>query len=208
MFVIISCLNWFFGLWLFQKSSCWWATSSLNVLLIYRYCIILTTYLFSNKLHLCAKVLSWSFHYFVQSWQWHCTCILQHLLFMRSPTRLGSTASGLCISWLPCHHLLFHLFSLVSWNKFCLVTGSLGKRHNSHPRALVFPWIVIYHKWCLPDKKISLFISITSAITGMVAPWNSHEHDEPADRQTRKPCIFETFSNIMLYITYLEHVPM
>ena len=96
----------------------------------------------------------------------------------------------------------------VSWNKFCLVTGSLGKRHNSHPRALVFPWIVIYHKWCLPDKKISIFISITSAITGMVAPWNSHEHDEPADRQTRKPCIFETFSNIMLYITYLEHVPM
>ena len=155
MFVIISCLNWFFGLWLFQKSSCWWATSSLNVLLIYRYCIILTTYLFSNKLHLCAKVLSWSFHYFVQSWQWHCTCILQHLLFMRSPTRLGSTASGLWISWLPCHHLLFHLFSLVSWNKFCLVTGSLGKRHNSHPRASVLPWTVIYHKWCLPDKKIS-----------------------------------------------------
>ena len=43
----------------------------------------------------------------------------------------------------------------VSWNKFCLVTGSLGKRHNSHPRASVLPWTVIYHKWCLPDKKIS-----------------------------------------------------
>ena len=58
----------------------------------------------------------------------------------------------------------------VSWNKFCLVTGSLGKRHNSHPRASVLPWTVIYHKWCLPDKKKIIFISITSAIMGMVIP--------------------------------------
>jgi hypothetical protein len=60
-----------------------------------------------------------------------------------------------------------------------IASESLGKRHNSHPRASVLPWIVIDHKWCLLDKKNILMylhytdadsrITFASAITGMVS---------------------------------------